>query len=156
MEDEIQAIDVQIIGCIEDAMDKLQINGQIMPLTYEMKTNAKEILNETLNDMKENQAQMEAKFGEAINQNSISANKIEQVTKNLKAAAHAISRSLKQSPFGTEVFQKIELERLFLENLLNSSAKEVSTHNFNSIRHAVHKEKSDKVEYQDIIKRYFL
>jgi hypothetical protein len=37
------AIDIQIVGCVEDAIEKLQINGQIMPLTYEMKQNAKEV-----------------------------------------------------------------------------------------------------------------
>ncbi len=63
-----------------------------------------------MHDLKENQAQMEAKFGEALGQN-VSVDKVEQVTRNLKAAAHAINRSLKQSPFGTDVFQKIEMER---------------------------------------------
>jgi hypothetical protein len=67
-------------------------------------------LTDTLHDLKENQAQMEAKFGEALGQN-VSVDKVEQVTRNLKAAAHAINRSLKQSPFGTDVFQKIEMER---------------------------------------------
>jgi hypothetical protein len=38
-----EAIDIQIVGCVEDAIEKLQINGQIMPLTYEMKQNAKEV-----------------------------------------------------------------------------------------------------------------
>ena len=36
---EIDAVNIQIIGCIEDAIDKLQISGQIIPLTYEMKLN---------------------------------------------------------------------------------------------------------------------
>ena len=34
-------IDIQLIGCLEEAVDKLHISGQIMPLTYEMKNNAK-------------------------------------------------------------------------------------------------------------------
>jgi hypothetical protein len=38
-----EAIDIQIVGCVEDAIEKLQINGQIMPLTYEMKQSAKEV-----------------------------------------------------------------------------------------------------------------
>lgn len=37
------SINIQIIGCVEDTIDKLQIAGQIMPLTYEMKTNAKKV-----------------------------------------------------------------------------------------------------------------
>lgn len=35
------AINIQLIGCLEESIDKLQISGQIMPLTYEMKKNAK-------------------------------------------------------------------------------------------------------------------
>lgn len=38
-----EALSVQIIGCVEDTIDKLQIAGQIMPLTYEMKANAKKV-----------------------------------------------------------------------------------------------------------------
>lgn len=149
---EIDAIDVQLIGCVEDAIDKLKINGQIMPLTYEMKLNAKDILNETLNELKENQNDIEAKFGEALSQNA-AADRMEQVTKNLKAAAHAINRSLRQSPFGAEVFQKIEIERLFLENLLQHVIGEININGFPSVRQAVQKEKTDKLEYHDIIKR---
>jgi hypothetical protein len=40
---ETDAINIQIIGCVEDTIDKLQIAGQIMPLTYEMKSNAKKV-----------------------------------------------------------------------------------------------------------------
>jgi hypothetical protein len=132
---EPDAVNVQITCCLEDAIEKLQINGQIMPLTYEMRVNAREvniffllnackrvhlitslvikILNETLYDLKENQKDAESKFGEnfSTTTNSHSNSKIDTVTKNLKAAAHAINRSLKQSPFGADVFQKIELER---------------------------------------------
>ena len=40
---EVNAINIELIGCLEEAMDKLQISGQIMPLTYEMKKNAKAV-----------------------------------------------------------------------------------------------------------------
>ena len=42
---DVDAIDVQLLGCLEDTMDKLQISGQIMPLTYEMRKNAKLVSN---------------------------------------------------------------------------------------------------------------
>ena len=32
-------------------------------------------------------------------------------TKNLKAATHALNRTLKQNPLGNDIFQKIEMER---------------------------------------------
>ena len=37
-------LEIQLLGCIEETIDKLQISGQIMPLTYEMKKNAKIVL----------------------------------------------------------------------------------------------------------------
>jgi hypothetical protein len=40
---ETKAINIQLIGLLEDTVDKLQISGQIMPLTYEMKKNAKQV-----------------------------------------------------------------------------------------------------------------
>jgi hypothetical protein len=40
---ETDVIDLQIVGCIEDTIDKLHIAGQIMPLTYDMKKNAKQV-----------------------------------------------------------------------------------------------------------------
>lgn len=38
-----EAINIQLISCLEEAVDKLEISGQIMPLTYEMKKNAKAV-----------------------------------------------------------------------------------------------------------------
>ena len=40
---EVSSINIELMGCIEEAIDKLQISGQIMPLTYEMKKNAKAV-----------------------------------------------------------------------------------------------------------------
>ena len=40
---ENDTINIEIIGCIEETIDKLHISGQIMPLTYEMKKNAKAV-----------------------------------------------------------------------------------------------------------------
>lgn len=40
---ENDTINIEIIGCLEDTIEKLHISGQIMPLTYEMKKNAKSV-----------------------------------------------------------------------------------------------------------------
>ena len=40
---ETKAVNIQLIGLLEDTVDKLHISGQIMPLTYEMKKNAKQV-----------------------------------------------------------------------------------------------------------------
>ena len=34
-------LNLHLEACLEDSIEKLQITGQIMPLTYEMKKNAK-------------------------------------------------------------------------------------------------------------------
>ncbi len=47
---ELNAINVQLSCCIEDTINKLQISGQIMPLTYEMKKNAKQV-NKLINNL---------------------------------------------------------------------------------------------------------
>jgi hypothetical protein len=34
-------LNLHLEACLEDSIEKLQVTGQIMPLTYEMKKNAK-------------------------------------------------------------------------------------------------------------------
>jgi hypothetical protein len=41
---ENDTINIEIISCLEETIDKLHISGQIMPLTYEMKKNAKAVM----------------------------------------------------------------------------------------------------------------
>lgn len=70
-------------------------------------------MEENINDIRETQKEMEAQFGQLVlHPNSDkSATKLENATRNLKAATHAVNRSLKQNPLGNDVFQKIEIDR---------------------------------------------
>lgn len=40
---ENDSINIEIVSCLEETIDKLHVSGQIMPLTYEMKKNAKAV-----------------------------------------------------------------------------------------------------------------
>lgn len=68
-------------------------------------------LEENISDIRETQKEMEAQFGQLVLQSEKSSSKLESATRNLKAATHAINRSLKQNPFGGDVFEKIEVDR---------------------------------------------
>lgn len=37
-------LNLHLTACLEESIEKLQITGQIMPITYEMKKNAKIVL----------------------------------------------------------------------------------------------------------------
>ena len=37
-------LNLHLEACLEDSIEKLQVTGQIMPLTYEMKKNAKIVI----------------------------------------------------------------------------------------------------------------
>ena len=39
-----QILNLHLEACLEDSIEKLQVTGQIMPLTYEMKKNAKIVM----------------------------------------------------------------------------------------------------------------
>ena len=74
-------------------------------------------MNDNINDIKETQRDMEDEFNQALN-NSSPKTDLKNATKNLKAATHALNRSFKQNPFGSDIFQKIEADRSFIINLL--------------------------------------
>lgn len=145
-----EVIDIQISGCLEEAIDKLRISGQIMPLTYEAKNNAKTMLHQSLNNIKESQNEAENDFQNAL---KIPDGNKSNAGKNLKAATHAFQRSLKQNPIGGDIFEKIELDRLFLENILTQLMDEIGSKNFERLKANVAAEKKNKSEFQSIIKR---
>jgi hypothetical protein len=62
-----------------------------------------------LNDIRENQKMMEDQFEQSLGGDH---SKVGNATKNLKAATHALNRTMKQNPLGNDIFQKIEMERL--------------------------------------------
>jgi len=70
-------------------------------------------LNENINDIKETQKLVEEQFQKAVNQPNGSLD-YEEISKNLKTTTHSINRSFKQNPLGTDIFQKIEVERFDL------------------------------------------
>jgi hypothetical protein len=61
-----------------------------------------------LNDIKETQKMMEDQFEQSLRGDHGGVGK---ATKNLKAATHALNRTIKQNPLGNDIFQKIEMER---------------------------------------------
>ncbi|RNA25218.1 IQ domain-containing G [Brachionus plicatilis] len=137
-------INLQLIGCLEDTIDKLEISGQIMPLTTEMRSNTREILEETINEIKNTQAEMEGKFLGYNNSDSI---------KNLKAATHGVNRAFNQNPLSRDTFEKIEVERLFLQRMLENVVQDQRDNSLDSLRQVVKREKGNKTEFQQIIKR---
>jgi hypothetical protein len=146
---DLSVIDIQLLGCLEDSISKLQISGQIMPLTFEMKQNAKLLLEQSLNNLKEEQNAAEADFLNALSNEG----DVEGAGKNLKANTHAFQRSFKQNPMGEDIFEKIELDRLFLENILQQLSLEIGSKSYERLRANVAAEKKNKSEFQSIIKR---
>jgi len=146
---DLNVVDIQLLGCVEESIEKLHISGQIMPLTYEMRNNAKQLLNQNLNNIKETQNEAESEFQNALAKKDGVGN----AGKNLKAATHAFQRSLKQNPLGNDVFEKIELDRMFLENILQELTMEIGSKSFDKLKSNVAMEKKNKSEFQEIIKR---
>lgn len=67
-------------------------------------------LEENINDIRETQKEMEGQFGQLVVQER-PGSKLENATKNLKAATYGINRSFKQNPIGNDIFEKIEIDR---------------------------------------------
>jgi hypothetical protein len=81
---------------------------------------------------------------------------LNNITKNLKAATHSLNRAFKQNPLGGDIFEKIESDRLFLENALTNLIGEAERNSFDSLKNTIFVEKNNKIEFQNIIKRYFV
>lgn len=60
---------------------------------------------------------------------------------------------MKQNPLGDDIFGKIELDRLFLENILSRLIPEVAGSNYETLKSSVLREKNTKIEFQQIIRR---
>ena len=106
-------------------------------------------MNQNLNNIKETQNEAESEFQSALAKKDGVGN----AGKNLKAATHAFQRSLKQNPLGNDVFEKIELDRMFLENILQELTREIGSKSFDKLKSNVAMEKKNKSEFQAIIKR---
>jgi len=76
-------------------------------------------LNENINDIRETQKLVEEQFQKAVNKPNGSLD-YEEISKNLKTTTHAINRSFKQNPLGTDIFQKIEVESLIQKAIKES------------------------------------
>lgn len=103
--------------------------------------------------MKDSQNDVEAQFSEALKNPDTTRDKVTNAGKNLKAATHGVERSMKQNPLGDDIFGKIELDRLFLENILICLIPEIGVNSLNTLRTSVTREKNNKIEFQQIIRR---
>ncbi len=125
-----------------------QIFFQLFKLSFK-------ILNENVNDIKQAQLELESKFDQAMANPNTGAD-LNNITKNLKAATHSLNRAFKQNPLGGDIFEKIESDRLFLENALTNLIGEAERNSFDSLKNTIFVEKNNKIEFQNIIKRYFV
>ena len=96
--------------------------------------------------MKDSQNDVEAQFSEALKNPDTTRDKVTNAGKNLKAATHGVERSMKQNPLGDDIFGKIELDRLFLENILICLIPEIGVNSLNTLRTSVTREKNNKIE----------
>lgn len=108
-------------------------------------------MNQSLHEIKDTQNTFENQFSKALDDGDSA--KLSTATKNLKAATHTIERSMKQNPLGDDIFAKIELDRLFLENILSNLIPEISASNYETLKSSVLIEKNNKIEFQNIIRR---
>jgi hypothetical protein len=165
---EPDSVDIQLVGLLEDTVDKLQISGQIMPLTYEMRKNARQILNDNIADIQDNQSKVETEFGSLVQGGPggpggpRTDGTLKSTTSNLKTATHSLNRAFKQNPLGGDIFEKMESDRLFLEEVLCALIRGDHGGNGNgrgrgggleSLKNSIMIEKNNKIEFQQIIKR---
>lgn len=125
-----------------------------MPITYEMKKNARLLVTEAVNDVLNTQREMEDNFSKLMmSDNEKNPQAIGEATKSLKAATYGLHRTQKQNPLAVDNMEKIESDRVFLELILEKLIHGLEIQDLSSLTSTVGAEKNKKIELESVIKR---
>lgn len=145
----LEGIHVSVI--LEDCIDQLAILGRIMPNSNE---DNKDETNEIV-ALIEEQKTLEARYEELMSSRETSSeNDIKDVTQQIKLNTQAINKSFRKNKFVEDSGQKVQQDRQFLNDVLESTLNEIKTNRtFNVLIESVASEKSKKTELLAIVAR---
>lgn len=158
---------IHVATVLEDCVDQLSTLGRIMPVSFEYKSDAIEMVRGELTQLVDRQVQLESKY------QSVLGKKMElmRTTKNpekllaaekevlstggdLKNSTHVFGRTLRQNPLTGDNIAKIQEDRVFVESLMSDTMTElVQNCSFQVLLEAVSAEKDRKASLQSTIQK---
>ena len=149
----LSALDaVHVSAVLEDCVDQLAILGRIMPVRSDSRHEG----NKEVVELIEHQKKLEARYEELLSspKGKELDGDISELTQAIHANTQAINKSFRRNKFIQDAGQKIQNDRRFVYDVLESTLNEIkSTQTFNSLVEAVNNEESKKNELQSIISR---
>ena len=149
----LSALDtIHVSVALEDCVDQLAILGRIMPSNNDTRQEG----DDEVVGLIEQQKILESNYEElmsAPNLKDLEADVI-NLTKAIHLNTQAINKSFRRNKFVQDAGQKVQLDRKFLYDVLESTLSEIkNTHQFSTLVDAVNNEKTKKTELQSIVSR---
>ncbi|XP_068686164.1 dynein regulatory complex protein 9-like isoform X2 [Montipora foliosa] len=150
---------VHISAVLEDCVDQLAILGHIMPPSLEGRSDARQIVDDELGQILQDQKFLESRYESLMlhkdDPNSNSKNhdtELQSTMKSLRESTNALNRSFRQNPLTSDNLSKIQVDRKFLQDVMEDTLNEVvSKRSFDSLVRAVNFEKEKKAGLQQKI-----
>jgi len=146
----LDAIHVSVI--LEDCIDQLAILGRIMPNSNDTDKSENNEIVELIEQQKALEARYEQLLGEPKGKDTEKA--IKDVNSEIRLNTQAINKSFRRNKFVEDAGQKVQQDRQFLSDVLETTLSEIkTTRSFNALVDAVTTEKNKKTELQAIVAR---
>ncbi|CAH1244853.1 IQCG [Branchiostoma lanceolatum] len=160
---------LQVATVLEDCVDQLVVLGKIMPVSYEGRPDADEIVGDEIGRIVDSQRQLEQQFSQLMTARQDTkfsgaigkTNRLMQldqditaVSGGLKGSNQFFTRSLKQSPLTSDNLEKIQADRAFVESVMVEAQSELAVSGtFLSLLQSVLSEREKKANLQQTILR---
>ncbi|KAK7480454.1 hypothetical protein BaRGS_00028271, partial [Batillaria attramentaria] len=164
----IAAVDaIHVATVLEDCVDQLAILGRIMPVSFESRPDASEIVRNEIDQLVNNQQNLENQFQTALTnkaevhaktRNSGKKRAAEQsvgaVGGDLRNSTYIFGRTLRQNPLTSDNMHKIQEDRGFVESVMTHTMAELAGHrSFQALIDAVQAAKQRKASLQMTIQK---
>lgn len=158
---------IHVATVLEDCVDQLVILGRIMPVSFEFRPNASQIVHTEINQLVDNQQNLESQFQSAlqnkadVHTKTRNSGKIRHAEQNLgavgadlKNSTHTFGRSLRQNPLTGDNMMKIQEDRGFVEAVMTNTMGELAgQRTFQALVEAVQAAKQRKASLQMTIQK---
>ncbi|XP_064418395.1 dynein regulatory complex protein 9 [Latimeria chalumnae] len=162
--DPLPAMDVlRITTVLEECWDQLCILGYIMPISYQGKSDAENIIGSDINKILNSQKELDSR-PESLPSAKTETRKsrqlhslkdqLQDITTDLKRSNYLYNKSIKQSALSTSSLKKVDADRQFAADVIYETLEEFrKSGTFQSLLQAVNREKEKKSHFYDTIVR---
>ncbi|CAK8697005.1 unnamed protein product [Clavelina lepadiformis] len=145
---------VHLAAIYEDCINQLSILGKIMPVSFQGKPEASQLVSGDIGTVLNSQKMVESKLDEALTARSEGKGRsgVQDLIESLASSNRFVDQSMRQSPLTKDNLFKVQEDRQFCEDVLVETHKELLvSHGFSSLVNAVDAECKKKFDLQQTI-----